>query len=131
MGNISNTGRIFYGLAIAAMGYLTIHYHEFSYMLIPQQHAWVSNHTIVAYISGAFLFLAGAWIVFGKKIMPISLLLGAVLLLVFCFYFIPYEFMVSTNFMHLGDWENAIKELALSSGAFVIAGRFPTENKGQ
>jgi hypothetical protein len=26
--------------------------------------------------------------------------------------------------MHLGEWENAEKELALSSGAFVIAGCF-------
>ncbi len=109
MGNLSNIGRIFYGVAIAAMGYLTIYYHEFSYMMIPQQHAWVSGHTMIAYISGAFLFLAGGWIVFGRNIMSISLLLGLVLLLVFCFYFIPYEFIVSANYMHLGDWENAIK----------------------
>jgi uncharacterized membrane protein len=129
MGILSNIGRIFYGLAIAAMGFLTIYYHDFPYMLIPQQHAWLNSHVIFIYISGALLFLAGAWIGFGKKIMSISLLLGTVLLLVFCFYFIPYEFLVSTNFMHLGDWENAIKELTLSSGAFVIAGCFSTENK--
>jgi hypothetical protein len=31
--------------------------------------------------------------------------------------------------MHLGQWENAEKELALSSGAFVIAGCFSEKNK--
>ncbi|HEY4832860.1 MAG TPA: hypothetical protein VIH61_09915 [Waddliaceae bacterium] len=31
--------------------------------------------------------------------------------------------------MHFGDWENADKELALSTGAFVIAGCFSKENK--
>jgi hypothetical protein len=68
--------------------------------------------------------LAGACIVFEKKTRPIALLLGTVLLLIFCFYFIPYQFMVSSNYMHFGDWENAAKELALASGAFVIAGCF-------
>ena len=31
--------------------------------------------------------------------------------------------------MHLGDWENAEKELALSGGAFAIAGCSPGEDK--
>ncbi len=31
--------------------------------------------------------------------------------------------------MHLGDWENAEKELALSSGTFIIAGCFPGKNE--
>ena len=33
--------------------------------------------------------------------------------------------------MHLGEWENAEKELALSSGAFVIAGCFPGKNENR
>ena len=37
--------------------------------------------------------------------------------------------MVSSNYMHLGEWENAEKELALSSGAFVIAGCFSEKNE--
>ncbi len=120
--NLSHLGRIFYGIAIAGIGFLTIYYRDFPYMLIPPKHSWIPGLVILAYIFGAMLMLAGACIIFGKKVRPISLLLGSALLLIFCFYFIPYEFLVSTNYMHFGDWENAAKELALSGGALVIAG---------
>src|SRR5260221_13037774 len=128
MGNLSNAGRIFYGIAIAGIGFLTIYYHDFPYMLIPPKHLWIPGLVMLAYISGALLVLAGACIVFKKKTRSISLLLGTVLLLIFCFYFIPYEFMFSPNYMHFGDWENAAKELALSGGAFVIAGCYSEKN---
>lgn len=129
MGKLSNIGRIFYGIGIAAMGFLTIYNNDFPYMLIPPNHFWINDLVIIAYIFGAMLILAGAWIVFGIKTMPISLLLGTVLLLIFCFYFIPFEFMASSNYMHFGEWENAEKELALSSGAFVIARSFSKKNE--
>ncbi len=129
MRNLSNIGRIFYGIAIAAMGFQTIYYSDFPYMLIPPTHLWMNDHVIFVYISGALLVLAGACIVFKKMTLPVSLLLGTVLLLVFCFYFIPYEFMATSNYMHFGAWENAIKELTLSGGAFVIAGCFSSKNE--
>ena len=129
MGNLSNIGRIFYGIAIAGTGFQTIYYHDFPYWLLPPKHAWIPGLAMVAYISGTLLVLAGACIVFKKKTRPISLLSGAVLLLIFCFYFIPYEFMASSRYMHLLQWENAEKELAFSSGAFVIAGCFPEKNE--
>ena len=129
MGNLSNVGRIFYGIAIAGMGFQTIYYNDFPYMLIPPKHLWIPGLVMIAYISGIILVLAGACIIFEKKTRPISLLLGSVLLLIFCFCFIPYEFIVSPNYMHLVDWENAEKELALAGGAFVIAGCFPGKNE--
>jgi uncharacterized membrane protein len=128
MGNLSDAGRIFYGIAIAVLGFLTIYYGDFPYMLIPPKHSWIPGLATLAYISGAMLILAGACIVFEKKIWPTSLLLGSVLLLIFCFYFIPYEFIVSSNYMIFSAWENAAKELALSGGAFVIAGCFLEKN---
>lgn len=121
-------GRIFYGIAIAVMGFLTIYYADFPYMLIPPKHSWIPGLAIVASIFGGLLVLAGVGIVFKKKTRLISLLLGSVLLLIFCFYFIPYQLFVSPNYMHFGDWENAAKELALSGGAFVIAGIFSRKN---
>jgi len=124
MGNLSNMGRIFYGVGMTVMGLLTIYYHDFPYMLIPPKHSGIPGITAIAYIFGAFLVLAGVSIVIEKKIRPISLLLGTVLLLIFCFYFIPYQLFVSKNNMHFGDWENAAKELTLCGGAFVIAGCF-------
>ena len=129
MRNLSNVGRIFYGIAIAGIGFLTIYYSDFPYMLLPPKHSWITGLVMLVYISGVMLMLAGACIVFEKKVRPISLLLGSVLLLIFCFYFIPYEFMVSSNYMHFGDWENAAKELALSGGALVIAGCFSEKSE--
>jgi uncharacterized membrane protein YphA (DoxX/SURF4 family) len=122
MGNLSKIGRIFYGIAMAAMGFLTIYNHDFPYMLIPSQHRWMNDHVLLIYISGGLLVLAGAYIALGKKVMPVSLLLGSVLLMIFCFYFVPYEFLASPNYMHFYDWENAVKELSLAGGALAIAG---------
>jgi uncharacterized membrane protein len=129
MQNLSKTGRIFYGISIAVIGFLTIYYHDFPYMIIPPDHSWIPGLPVLAYIFGTIFVLSGACIVFVKKTRTISLLLGTILLLIFCFYFIPYEFIVSTNYMHFGDWENAAKELALAGGAFVIAGCFPERNE--
>jgi hypothetical protein len=124
MGNLSDIGRIFYGIAMAVLGFLTIYYHDFPYMFIPPHPSWINGLVIVANISGALLILAGGCIVFRKKTMPVSLLLGTALLAVFCLYFIPYQLMASSRYMHFGSWENAAKELSLASGAFVIAGLF-------
>jgi uncharacterized membrane protein YphA (DoxX/SURF4 family) len=130
MGKLTETGRIFYGIAIAALGFLIIYFKDFPYFLIPPNHGWMTEHVILVYLSGALLFLAGVCIVFAIKAVPVSLVLGMVLLLIFCFYFIPYELLVSPNYMHLGAWENALKELALSGGAFVVAGCYSSKNEG-
>ena len=129
MRNLAQMGRIFYGIAIAGMGFLTIYYRDFPYMLIPPKHSWIPGLVMLAYISGGILMLAGASILFEIKIRSVSLLLGSLLLLIFCFCFIPYEFIASSNYMHLVDWENAEKELALAGGAFVIAGSFSEKNE--
>jgi hypothetical protein len=120
--NFSKIGRIFYGIAIAALGFLTICYRDFPYYLIPPKHQWISGHVIVVYVLGTLLFAAGAGIVFEKKPTRISLLLGTVLLLIFCFYFIPYQLTHISSYRQFGEWENAAKELALAAGAFVITG---------
>ena len=121
---LSDIGRIFYGIAIAGMGFQTIYDHDLPYMLIPPTHFRETVLVVFAYMSGTMFILAGSCIALRIKPKAISLLLGTVLLAVFCFYFIPYEFLASANYMHLGEWENAEKELALSGGALVIAGCF-------
>jgi uncharacterized membrane protein len=129
MGNLSKIGRIFYGIAMAGLGFLTIYYHDFPYMLLPPQNSPLPGLVILTYISGTLLFLAGACVVLEKKTTLISFLLGCVLLLIFCFLYIPYEFIVTSNFKHLVEWDNAEKELALAGGAFVIAGRYSEKNE--
>ncbi len=110
-------------------GVHTIYFNDFPYMLLPPSHSWIPGFTILAFISGVLFVLAGACLVINKKTRPVSLLLGGVLLLIFCFCFIPYEFIANSNYMNLGEWENAEKELALAGGAFVIAGCFSEKNE--
>ncbi|SHG42810.1 hypothetical protein SAMN04488109_0227 [Chryseolinea serpens] len=129
MGTLLNLGRIFYGIVIMEMGLHVLYYHDFPYMLLPPKHSGMPGLAVIAAVSGILLVLAGACIVFEKKTRPAALLLGSVLLLIFCFYFIPYQLMVSPNYMHFGDWENAAKELALCSGAYVIAGGYPQKGE--
>jgi hypothetical protein len=123
------TGRIFYGVAIAAIGLLTIYYRDVPYFLLPPDHSWLNGHLLSVFLAGVLLLLAGGSIAFGWKVLRVSLLLGTILLLIFCFYFIPYELLVATNYRHFGAWENAAKTLALAGGAFVIAARDSTPVK--
>ena len=113
------------------MGFQSIYYHDFPYMLIPPKHSWVPGLAILAYVSGALLILVGAFITIGKKVRPISLVLGVVLLLIFCFYFIPFQLFATNKYLDFGEWENAEKELALAAGAFVIAGCFSGKNENR
>lgn len=122
MVSLSDIGRIFYGLAMTGMGLLTIYYRDFPYMFIPPKHSWIPTFVVV--FAGFALFLAGLAIVFKVSAKTISLLLGGSLLLIFFFYHIPFEFIATSSFNQFGAWENAFKELALSSGALVIAGGF-------
>jgi hypothetical protein len=124
MRNLSNTGRIFYGIAIAGLGLQTMYYGDFPYMLIPPEHSRIPGILILSYIAGILLVSVGASIVFEKRIRTSSLLLGSFLLLIFCVYFIPYQLIADPNYIHFGAWENAEKELALSAGAFVMAASF-------
>jgi uncharacterized membrane protein YphA (DoxX/SURF4 family) len=129
MRNPSKIGRIFYGVAIAAMGFLTMYYKDLPYFMIPPGRSWFSDHVILVYLSGFPLILAGTCIAFEEKILPASLLLGTFLLLIFCFYFIPYQLTHLSHYSDFGTWENAAKEVALSGGALIIAGSYPNRHQ--
>jgi uncharacterized membrane protein len=129
MVNSSQVGRIFYGIAMAGMGFQTIYLADFPYMLIPPAHSGIPGLAIISYISGAMLILAGACIVFEKKPKTVALLLGTLLLLICFLYYVPYEFLATSAYMHFGEWENAAKVLGLSSGGFVVAGLYSTNNE--
>jgi uncharacterized membrane protein YphA (DoxX/SURF4 family)/uncharacterized membrane protein len=128
MVKLSGIGRIFYGIAIAGMGVQAMYVHSFPYILPIPEHAWNSAVLILAYIFGILLFLTGLCFIIGKKSRQAGLLLGAVLLLIFCFYYIPFEIITNPNYTHFAEWENAEKELALAGGALVVAGCFPAGN---
>jgi len=75
--------------------------------------------------------VVGACIVFEKKIRPVSLLFGTILVLIFCFFFLPYEFGSGSHYKNMLEWDNPGKELAIAGGAFIIAGVFVEKNKNR
>lgn len=94
-GYLAKTGSIFYGIAIAVMGFLTIYYNDFPYMLLPAGHP---RQPWLIVVSGIILILVGVSLVSGKKAKQVSLVFGSLLLAIFCFYYIPYELLVSKNY---------------------------------
>jgi uncharacterized membrane protein len=125
--SISNFGRIFFGAAIAGMGVTTIYFHDYPYMLLPPGYL---HRAGLIYAIGIVLALAGAIIISGKKMKPVSLILAALFIAIFCFCYVPYELIVSKNYLSLGEWENAEKELAFAGGALIIFGVRPLARLG-
>ena len=56
MGNRFNIGRIFYGIAMAGIGFQILYYHDFPYWLLPPKHSWIPGLAIIAYIFGSLFF---------------------------------------------------------------------------
>lgn len=129
MVSLTKIGRIFYGIAIAEIGLQSIYSRDLPYILPLPGHFPVSARVALACIFGVTFAFAGASILFERKTRQVSLLFGVLLLLIFCFYYIPYQFLASPNYMHFADWENAEKELAFAGGALVIAGCFFQKNE--
>jgi uncharacterized membrane protein len=128
MQKIISTGRIFYGIAMAAVGIQQFFLGGLCSMLFPPWPSVIPHYRIFAYTIGISLLAAGIAIAFGKKAKIVSMILGYSLLALFCFYYVPYEIFKDPYNIHLGSWTNAIKGLALSGGAFAIAGTYMTVN---
>lgn len=122
---LSNLGRIFYGAAIVETGLHSIYYYDYPYWLMPPQHSPAPGLALVVFNFGALFVLFGACIIAKKWFRTCSILLGIILLLLFCFYFIPWG---GLGYRRFGDWENAAKELAIASGAMIIAGSFRSKD---
>lgn len=123
-------GRLFYGLAMIVYGIQQVVYADFRNVQLP---AWQSHIPILSlwsYMTGIGLVIAGAGIILEKKGRELSLALGGTFLFLFVFVHIPFEFFGEVHSStHLALWLDALKELALSGGAFVIAGSFSTDRE--
>jgi uncharacterized membrane protein YphA (DoxX/SURF4 family) len=127
--DLIKTGRVFYGICLAGLGIQQIQYGEFRPVIIPDWPGWLHGSSIIAYTFGISLGIMGAMIVLNKNIRKALLILGGLLLVFFfCFQAINQLFIIPYKF-HLALWTDALKELTLSGGAFIMAGTFPRENK--
>lgn len=130
MTNLIKTGRLFFGLGIIAYGIQQIVIRDFRPQILPGFPAWAHEYSIFAIVTGVIMVITGLIIsgIFkvteaNKKI--ISLYLGFYFLALIIVSHIPYLlFVYPHKLSHLGSWGDALKELAFSGGAFVMAGSF-------
>ena len=128
MKNFINAGRAFYGLGITGIGIQQFIYGEFRPVILPEWPGSFPGVAVWAYIAGGCLIAAGVVIIFSKMAKIISLDLGLAFLLLFIGTQVTYQLFISPNNFHIGSWTDPLKELALSGGAFVIAGSYQQEN---
>jgi uncharacterized membrane protein YphA (DoxX/SURF4 family)/uncharacterized membrane protein len=125
-------GNWFYGIATVVYGLQQLWYADFRTVQLPAWQTYLPLLPAWAYLTGLGLIIAGAAIISGRKARETSLLLGSAFLFLFLFVQIPYEIFGDPNSsLHLGVWTNALKGLALSGGAFVMAGSFPKSDSQQ
>lgn len=119
-------GRNFYGIGIAGIGVQQFIHGDFRAVLIPEWPSFLIWMHFWAYIVGAALVIAGGVLIFISKMARItSLILGFGFLWLFLSVQLTYQLFFSPFGFHLALWTDPLKELALSGGAFVIAGSFP------
>ncbi|MGC4038284.1 MAG: hypothetical protein QM764_20140 [Chitinophagaceae bacterium] len=122
-GDLIAVGKILYAICIIGLGVQQIQYADFQPVILPEWPSFLHEY-ILAYAIGIALILAGILIILNKKARIIAFLLGIFFLFCFfCFHVIYQCFIIQYSF-HLGLWTDALKELALSGGAFVVAGSF-------
>lgn len=66
-------------------------------------------------------------IMLGYKPRTAALLLGVLLLAMYCFGYFPFDLFIQPYNNHLGAWADGLKEPALAGGAFVVAASYPAE----
>jgi hypothetical protein len=120
-----NIGRTFFSVAIIAMAAQQFFFPGLRPVFVPESPSWVPS--ILVYLHSVLLIVFAAFVLLHKKGRFFSLLLGAVLVLSFLLFHLPYQLINHPE--SLGSWTNALKELALGGGAFVIAGSFPVEEE--
>jgi uncharacterized membrane protein YphA (DoxX/SURF4 family) len=121
-------GRKAFGICLIALGIQGLFYGDFDPVFLPDASSWLPLHTPLAYLWSVILIVAGLLIVLEKKAKEVSLVLGGIFLLLFLFSQVPHLLFVDPNGKSLGTWTRALKELAFSGGAFVVAGSYAHEN---
>lgn len=123
---LNKTGRIFYCIGLAGMVFPQFFYKQFGSNFFP---AWPGLPWVAfwVYLFTAITLAGCIAIAFNKWPRVVSLVLGCLLLAMYCFGYIPYELIVAPYNNHLGTWGDGLKEPALAGGLLVIAGSFPRE----
>ena len=120
MTNLKIYGRVFYGIGIVGIGLLHFFFSGFRPIILPVPAESVANISIIVYLVAIYILVSGILITIGKNVRNVSLVLGVVFFSFLLFGHLPIRISAAT-----GPWIDAIKILALSGGAFVMASAFP------
>jgi len=126
MEKLIKPARIAFCIGLAGMVVPQYFYHVFGANFFP---AW-PGLPLVAFWASFFttvVLVACAAIIFEIKPRRVSLILGALLLAVYIFGYLPYDAFFAPYNNHLGTWADGLKETALAGGAFVVAGSLPDQ----
>ena len=118
-------GRIAFGVCLIGLGIQGMFYSDFDPVFLPDASSWLPFHTILEYVWCLILILSGLSIILEKKSKEVSLVLGGIFLVLFLFCQVPHLLFVDPYGKALGTWTKALKELAFSGSAFVVAGSYP------
>lgn len=127
MEKLIKAGRAFYAAGIAGIGVQQFIYGDFRPVILPQWPEEIPLVTAWAYLAGMALITAAAIILFSKNARKTSLVLATGFLLFFVVFHVSYQLFFSPNSFHFASWTDPLKELALSGGAFVVAGSYSKE----
>ncbi len=128
--SLNKIGYLFFGLGIIAYGIQQIVIKDFRPQILPDFPAWAHEYSVVAIVTGVIMVAMGLIIsgLFGLSEIyrvKMCLYLGFYFLALIIVSHIPYLlFVYPHKLSHLGSWGDALKGLAFSGGAFVLAGSF-------
>lgn len=116
------TGQVFYALALIVYGLQQFYFGTFRNVFFSAYEKYLPFLPVLAWLFGLYLLVSGIFILMGKRVFPVSAILGLVFLLLFFITQIPYQIISEPYNIYLALWVNPLKEFALAGGAFVVAG---------
>lgn len=119
-------GRIFYGAAVAGVGFLHLWSGTFRRFVSPLQPP--DSLTFIIYIFGVYFLISGLLIAFGKKLRITSVILAYVFILLIVFSHLPWVYIHIPDSLELGAFTNTLKLTAFAGGALLIAHGSRVEN---
>ncbi|MHA4809691.1 hypothetical protein ACX0G9_16375, partial [Flavitalea flava] len=121
MDKLIKPGRIFFSIALIVFGIQNFIVGDFVAGRAPAWPADVPGKLLWAYLSGSILVIAGLAILLEKKPRLAGLLVG---IMIFLWAGLRNLVLAGSNLTNGGIWVNAGKGLALTGGAFIVAGLY-------
>lgn len=127
MGNIVKAGRWFFAIMLVGLAGQQFYDSGFRPVLVPSGPSPVFGQMVLVYLLSIALIVAAVLLVTEKMARTAMLLLGCLFLALTLFCHIPWHLMYDPDTGSIGVWNNALKELSFSGGAFIMAASFPSD----